>query len=277
MIGTRKYAASNRFARDLYARALELRFAAEDKQDVREDAKRLVQEVGSVAKSYREASASIRSRLQRLEQHAVTSDGASTFPLLQAMSKHALRNAIPGIVERANNGDQQALSAAGAVAVILGTMDASTRPMTAIKFAKLIKMPDFDSAHPNAIEGLNLVEAAQHLASLVADGRAPNANDRTALGILLQDVRPASALDAENEALLIVEEPETKEEETDAKAEETPDTAEPGDPADDDGSDSIEDPANDEVEDEPDVGQSDSEDREGSSEQTETVSEEDDQ
>lgn len=226
----------NRFSRDLYRRALDLRFKAEDGATVRDDARRLSAEAAAVKSTALANLTPVATRVKYLQSHSFNSTGANAHSYLQSLGPHGFKAALPGIVAKANAGDEEALAFAGAAIGILDNMPGAQRPLTSKKLARIIDLPEFDADHPSASEAVNLITATEKLARILADGRTPTTPEKIALGQLLNDVRPADALADENEALFAPAEEEQAEEDT--PDDDATDTAEPDATSDDAGPDS---------------------------------------
>lgn len=206
-----KTAEMNRLARDLYRRALDIRFKAEDGDDVRRDARQLAAEAAAVKPTALTNALPVASRVKHLQAKSLSAAGANAHAYLQSMGPHGLRQILPSIIDRANTGDEEALAFAGAAIGILDNMPGAQRPLTSNKLARIIDLPEFDAAHPNASEAVNLVTATEKLCQIIADGRDLTTPDKIALGQLLNDVRHADELADENEALFAPAEPDAEE------------------------------------------------------------------
>lgn len=226
----------NRFGRDLYRRALDLRFKAEDGATVRDDARRLSAEAVAVKSTALANLTPVATRVKYLQSHSFNSTGANAHSYLQSLGPHGFKAALPGIIAKANAGDEEALAFAGAAIGILDNMPGAQRPLTSKKLARVIDLQEFDADHPNASEAVNLIAATEKLCGIIADGRNPTTPEKIALGQLLNDVRPADALADENEALFAPTEEDHTEEDT--RDDEATDTAEPDDSGDNAGPDS---------------------------------------
>ena len=136
-----------RFTRDLYRRALDLRFKTEDGQTVRDDARRLNAEAAAVKSTALANLTPVATRMKYLQSHSFNSTGANAHSYLESLGPHGYKTALPAIIAKANAGDEEALAFVGAGIGILDNMPGAQRPRTSKKLARSIELQEFDADH----------------------------------------------------------------------------------------------------------------------------------
>lgn len=226
------YRALNRLLRSAYSRAIDIREDLRKGEARKEDAQRLMREVQAVSGDVGQGAALHRSRVQYLQNLGINHRALAARETLKALGPMGIRGMLPAIIDRANSGDEEAISFAAAAVSVLGEMDQAQRPMTATKFARMIRLDDYDKASVELEECQFMLDAMAVSLPRLMNGQLPTANDLMAIGIKERELREGQGLrDAAelvaDDAELFVTPPEPEEEPADApnSGDEQPDPA----------------------------------------------------
>lgn len=216
------YRALNRLLRSAYSRAIDIREDLRKGEVRKEDAQRLMREVEAVSGDVSQGAALHRSRVQFLQNLGINHRALAARETLKALGPMGIRGMLPAIIDRANNGDEEAMSFAAAAVSVLGEMDQAQRPMTATKFARLIALPDYDRASVELEECQFMLDAMAVSVPRLINGQLPTANDMMTIGMKERELRDGQGLrDAAelvaDDAELFITPPEPEEEPADAE------------------------------------------------------------
>lgn len=235
----KQYRAANRLAREGYARALAIQTALRSGEKRTDEAKRLQRQIQPLRKAIGEGSALHRSRVQYLQNQGINRDGSSAHAYLSSVGLIGLKNAIPSIIDRVNNGDQDAIPFAAATVSLLSNMDPAKRPMAPAKFARMVPLPEHDAATVELEEARFLIECMDIMLPRLSAGQLLTADQLASIGLKRRELRDGLGLRdiselVEDDAGLRKppeDQPETEEDADEA----TPDTDESESPDDDEG------------------------------------------
>lgn len=231
----KQYRAINRLLRSAYDRAIDIREALRSGETRKEDAQRLMREVAAISADVGQGAALNRSRVQYLQNLGINHRALAARDTLKALGPMGIRGMLPAIIDRANSGDEEAMTFAAAAVSVLGEMDQAQRPMTATKFARMIALPEYDQASAELEECQFMIDAMGVMLSRLANDQLPTATDQITIGEKQRQLREGQGLrDAETLADDDAELGPDPEKET---PDETPDSVQQPDAANPDGQD----------------------------------------